>query len=69
LSQYFLTTEAQQSLEAIKHYSLQAFGEKRTKQYLLSIQKRFEHLAENPNHGKTRTDLFSDWLCYSYFEE
>jgi toxin ParE1/3/4 len=68
LSQYFLTTEAQQSLESIKLYSVQAFGEKRTNQYLISIQKRLEHLAENPKQGKARTDLFNDWLCYSYYE-
>lgn len=68
MSHYFLTTEAQRSLESIRQYSLQKFGEKRTRLYLSSIQKRLEYLAENPRHGKARTELFSDWLCFSYFE-
>ncbi len=68
MSYYFLTTEAQRSLESIKQYSIEVFGEKWTNLYLVSIQKRLEHLAENLRHGKARIDLFSDWLCYSYFE-
>lgn len=68
MPKYTLTTEAQQSLREIKKYSLNRFGEKRTVLYLKTIRDRMIFLAKNPKRGRERPDLFTDWLCYSYFE-
>ena len=68
MAKYTLTTEAQLSLQDIKKFSLNQFGEKRTVLYLKALRNRMSYLAENPKRGRKRPDLFSDWLCYSYFE-
>jgi toxin ParE1/3/4 len=68
MAEYTLTSEAQNSLKGIKAFSLKRFGNKRTTIYLKALRDRMSSLAENPTQGRERTDLFTDWLCYSYFE-
>ena len=57
MSKYILSTEAQNSLKAIKLYSVKNFGKERTRQYLIGIRKRMIALAENPSRGIIREDL------------
>ena len=57
MATYILSPEAQKSLISIKTYSIKNFGTKRTKNYLQSIHKRMQSLAENPSLGIIREDL------------
>jgi len=68
MAKYSLTTEAQQSLKAIKKFSLNQFGKERTILYLKALRDRMTYLGDNPKQGRERSDLFADWQCYSYFE-
>jgi len=40
----------------------------RTKRYLKDLKDRMGFLARNPDKGKKREDITTNWDCYSYFE-
>lgn len=66
MARYALTTQAQQSLEKIKAFSIERFGQPQTSIYLANLRDKMGFLAKNPRLGVKRTDIFSDWICYSY---
>jgi toxin ParE1/3/4 len=68
VAKYSLSKQAQQSLKAIKEYSTKRFGLHQTSIYLANLKDTMGLLAESPQIGTKRTDLFADWICYSYCE-
>ncbi len=62
MTQYILSPEAQESLKQIKAYSIQQFGEERTRLYLQDILNRFRALAANTYLGLIRDELKSGYF-------
>ncbi|GAM97976.1 parE toxin protein [alpha proteobacterium U9-1i] len=52
-----LTPRALQDLDDIADYSLVAWGERQTAQYLADFEKRFQWLAENALLGRSRDEV------------
>jgi len=68
MPKYILTIQVKNRLKEIKEYSNKEFGKARTKLYLKSLKNRMAFLAKEPEKGKKRDDITTDWECYSYFE-
>ena len=68
MPKYILTIQAKNRLKEIREFSTKEFGKVRTKQYLKSLKDRMNFLANDPQKGKKREDITSQWDCYSYFE-
>lgn len=57
MPKYFLSPEAQASLQEIRKFSVENFGMQQTKIYLENIREKMRSLAENPLSGKLREEL------------
>jgi len=55
---YRLTLRARDDMIALAHYSLVQWGERRTSDYLQSLEDRFGWIAEHPDAGVDRSELF-----------
>ena len=68
MSKYLLSPNAVRSLKSIEEYTVNTFGKIQTRIYLKKLHEKMQFIAENPkNLGKLRTDIVSDWNCYSCF--
>ena len=56
-SSFKLSSEAQDDLIKIRHYTLSQWGSEQSKTYLLALQHIFELLSEAPKMGRKRADL------------
>lgn len=63
---FVLSSNAKRSLQEIKSYSLERFGERVTLAYLEKLHGKMRHLAENPASGKSRDEIRPGY--YSCFE-
>ena len=61
-----LTPRAAADLDAIAAYTLKAWGAARMANYLRSLSRRFEWLAENPLAGRERTDIHPGYRSYPH---
>ncbi len=72
---YRLTEAAQADLEAIRRYTLESWGVRQARHYLIELALRFEQLAATPGLGCAREDLqagirsFSAWRHNIYYRE
>lgn len=62
--QLILTTEAQRDLADILLYTLQRWGEDQQDRYAMALEQGLVLLAENPEIGRSRPELFRG--CRSY---
>lgn len=65
MSKYLLSPNAVKSLEDIKTYSTNYFGEQQTDLYLNKLRDSFRLLASHPHTGHKRDDIKKGY--YSYF--
>ncbi|MEE2732503.1 MAG: type II toxin-antitoxin system RelE/ParE family toxin [Pseudomonadota bacterium] len=56
---YRLAPAADQDIEAIALYTLEAWGEKQTELYLSSLAELFSKIAESPHLGRERKEIRS----------
>ncbi|MCH7622878.1 MAG: type II toxin-antitoxin system RelE/ParE family toxin [Nitrospinae bacterium] len=66
MGSYFLSPNAQKSLNGIKKYSTEKFGQRQTSIYLEKLRDRMRYLADNPKQGRARDKIKPGY--YSYFE-
>lgn len=66
MGRYLLSPNAIRSINNIEEYTLANFGKIQTGIYLKKLQKKMQFTAENPKSGTLRTDIFSEWSCYSF---
>lgn len=62
---YILSPNASRSLESLKQFSLEHFGERQTKSYLHDLLESMEQIAANPQIGRIRNELLQG--CHSWF--
>ena len=61
---YRVTLNAQGHLIGIAEYTLNKWGARQMSVYMHSLDTRFQWLADNPQFGKHRTELFDDIFSY-----
>jgi len=61
MAEYLLSPRAQQSLVQISQYTLDNFGERQKKRYLKILRDRMRTAAKNPEKGKVRDDIKTDY--------
>jgi len=66
MGRYVLSPNAQESLNGIKKYSTEKFGQRQTNLYLEKLRDRMRTLADHPKQGKPRDKIKRGY--YSYFE-
>ena len=57
MGRYTLSSQAQQSLMNIKHYSTEKFGEAQSKIYLKQLKEGMQSAANKPLNGLKRHDI------------
>ena len=57
MSQYLLSSQAQQSLIQISQYTLENFGPRQKKSYLRMLRDRMRAAAKNPEKGRQRSEI------------
>lgn len=58
---YRLSPSAEKDLFDIWEYTISTWGEAQAEQYLQMLDARFVNLAEEPQRGKVRDDILSDF--------
>lgn len=61
---YRLTPAAKKDLLKIWNYTVEVWGEKKAKQYLLNIENKLELLAANPELGRNRPEINRDYFSF-----
>ena len=61
---YRLTPRAAADLDAIADYTLERWGVAQLENYLRSLNRRFEWLADNPLAGRERNDINPGYRSY-----
>ena len=61
---YRLTPRATADLDAIADYTLERWGVAQLENYLRSLNRRFEWLADNPLAGRERNDINPGYRSY-----
>lgn len=59
-----ITPRAAQDLRNIARYTLKTWGRQQRDTYLLTIDRRFSWLTENPNLGKPRPEIKEGYYSY-----
>ena len=67
MANYILKNRADQDLQEIWEYTNNKWGEKQARIYLEQLEARFVLLANNPQLGILRDDIFEDY--YSFVEQ
>jgi toxin ParE1/3/4 len=62
---FYLTKNAQASLEDIARYTENEWGRAQRNKYILALDKRFQDLANFPLKGRVRDELFRNLRSYS----
>lgn len=63
-SQFRLTPRAAADLDEIANYTMEECGPAQMEDYLRSLNKRFEWLAQNPLAGRERNDVHPGYRSY-----
>lgn len=61
---YRLTPAALADLEMIADYTLSQWGADQMERYILQLADRCNWLAENPQAGRSCSDIHPDYFCY-----
>lgn len=61
---YRITPRAAQDLRNIGRYTLETWGRDQRNSYLLTLEKRFEWLADNPGSGRHRPEIKEGYFSY-----
>ncbi|MDE0520908.1 MAG: type II toxin-antitoxin system RelE/ParE family toxin [Boseongicola sp.] len=59
-----LTPAALADLDTIADYTLSKWGADQMERYILQLTDRCNWLAQNPQAGRTRSDIHPDYFCY-----
>jgi len=59
-----ITPTAARDLKAITRYTLKTWGREQNRVYIAALKQCMGWLAENPNIGKSRSDLRDGYHCY-----
>lgn len=68
MTKYTLSQKADFDLAEIYTYSYLHFGEEKADAYLLALEERFTHLADNPQLGRSVDHIRKNYLCYIFMQ-
>ncbi|MDC9598564.1 type II toxin-antitoxin system RelE/ParE family toxin [Xenorhabdus anantnagensis] len=66
ISNYRLTPDAQADLIEIRRFTVQQWGKMQSEKYLSGLQQTFRLLASTPALGRSRPEVGSGVLSFSY---
>jgi toxin ParE1/3/4 len=64
VSGYRLTPRALADLDSIADFTLATWGERKLRNYLSDLERRFQWLADNPMLGRARDDIAVGYRCF-----
>ena len=64
MAKYRVTPRAEEDLKSIGRYTQQHWGRAQRNAYLKNLENRFTWLAENPTHGRHRTDITEGYYSF-----
>jgi len=64
LNDFNLTPRGKRDLQATWNYTVRVWGEKQANKYVTELYERFGWLAEQPEIGKSRSDIKEGYYCF-----
>ena len=64
MAKYRVTPRAEDDLKNIGRYTQEHWGKTQRNVYLKSLENRFNWLAQNPSHGRHRSDIAEGYYSF-----